>query len=110
MNARQKAKYWKKKYNQIANMPLPTVVKTPSDVVTLKFKREYPCEDFIPVGSWVTNSEHASNVIKHDLAKYLSENVMDLVDYKIHKDYERDLYELIGRISILKPLKEGNYV
>lgn len=39
MNARQKAKYWKKRYEQIANMPLPNFTVTNYKIQTLKVKR-----------------------------------------------------------------------
>jgi len=97
MNARQKAKYWKKRYQQLVNTPLPKVVEVNREVVPLKFKREYPA-----YAVCLYTDEVFDEIVKRDISDYLAEHLLEFVDYSTHYNPERGMHVLYGCLHLLK--------
>lgn len=97
MNARQKAKYWKKKYEQLANMPMPTTIIEPHAVSHLKFYMEYPNE-------WILkfDEEEIEKRLKKDIKDQLFEEIDKYIDYRCEKDVENYKYRFSGMLNVVR--------
>lgn len=94
MNARQKAKYYKRKYEELANMPLPKFTVTNYKVDTLRFQRLYP--EYLIINY---NENKIIDIIKRDLANEL---VSQMDKYAIVESYfepHLNQYKFVGVVK-----------
>lgn len=73
MNARQAAKYYKRKYREFAEMPVPVCKMMPSEVVTLQNQRMLPHPEFVGQVTKSMCSELADKLIEYGLVKVSTE-------------------------------------
>jgi len=100
MNARQKAKYWKRRYQQLAETPLPTAtLVTTRNLETIAFHKEYSEET---MQALMSNPDSVKEMIQMDLERYLAEHLMDYVEYKAHYVPEYLKYVVDGRINVIR--------
>ena len=104
MNARQKAKYWKKKYNELASLPVrPTIVVSDRKLETLSYTKVIDDE--------VRIRQISDNI---GLQKMMVDNVMDrlaelvkfYVDISVDKDTFNQRMKITGRLDVARPLRD----
>lgn len=97
MNARQKAKLYKRKYEELLNMPMPKLTVTNCNIDTLRFQRLYPAV-------FVTNSsiDYIAETIRKDLAFGIAEQLDKYVDYTTEFDRHTNKYRFEAEIKILR--------
>ena len=98
MNARQKAKYYKRKYEELASCPIiPQVYTYTHHIDTLKFEKYYP--DTVAIG----NEEHFKRIAISDFTKYITERLEDYTVFRM--DYNPEFYQhrVIGEIKVVRP-------
>ena len=86
MNARQKAKLYKKKYEELLNTPVPINIITYQNIDRLKIKRM----DRVPEESQLYYREEFINIIASELRKYIKENNITI---KHSKQAGLDIFE-----------------
>lgn len=96
MNARQKAKYYKRKYEEIAKMPLPKFTVTNYKVDTLRFEKLYP-EALISN----TNEEYISEKITKDLVFELAGQMDKYVTVKTNFEPHLNHFRVVGEIKVV---------
>lgn len=97
MNARQKAKYYRLKYEKLANMPLPKPTVTNYKVDTLKFQRSYP-EDLIVKGK----EDEIKNIITRDLVDGLVSQMDKYVTVKTWFEPFLNNYRFVGKVKVVR--------
>lgn len=97
MNARQKAKYYKRKYEQIAGMKLPTFKVQTHRIDDLKFTRTYPSA-LVHCG----NTEAILETVKKDLAFSIADKLNDYVEYKADYDARWDEFRICALIRVVR--------
>lgn len=97
MNARQKAKYYKRKYEEIAKMPLPKFTENNYRVDTLRFERLYP-EALISN----TNEENMSEKITKDLFFELAGQMDKYVTVKTNFEPHLNHFRVVGEIKVVR--------
>ena len=101
MNARQKAKRYKRLYEEYTRLTIkPTIVTDRRKVDTLKFSREYPEVLVKNLNSGC--DEWIKNAIQRDLCFELLKKFGDYVDTSIDLDTYNGKYIVTGTINILR--------
>lgn len=96
MNARQKAKYYKRKYEEIANKPLPKFTVTPYRIDTLRFQRLYP-EALIVEGE----EDMIKDIVTRDLVNDLVSQMNKYVIVKTCFEPHLNKYRITGEIKVV---------
>jgi len=96
MNARQKAKYYKRKYEELAKMPLPKVTVTNYKIDTLRFQRLYP-EALIVKGE----ENKLTDIITKDLANELASQMGKYVTVTANFEPHINHYRIVGEIRVV---------
>lgn len=99
MNARQKAKKYKRMYEELLNKPVK-FKKEQRKIDTVKFERFYP-EALITQ----ENSDCLREVIIKDIARCLASNLNKYVDYKVVFCTHINQYRLCGEIDVVERLQ-----
>ena len=95
MNARQKAKYYKRKYEELANCPIiPQVYTHSHHIDTLKFERFFPDE--------LIRNEHFEEIVVKDLANYIAEDLEKYVVYKTYFEPYLNKVKVTGEIRVVR--------
>lgn len=92
MNARQKAKRFKRLYEELSKQPLPVIFKEPHHIDTLRYEKIYTRVDALNV-----TQEIIANDIKLGLAKGLNKYIYCQIDYIP----ETDLYRICGELKVV---------
>lgn len=105
MNARQKAKKYKKAYEDLLKQPVRHyVVNHPVD--TLHFRKRYPME-------WAFNREAFMNKVKNDMKQELMDKIDPYIDWRLDEDICNDCYllhfqiKVVSRDKIISSLADG---
>lgn len=96
MNARQKAKYYKRKYEQIENQSMESLVKEVRrhDVDTLELNRLYSDREI--------EDDFIQSTVKRDLALEIAKQMDRYVEYRTNYLPEIQKYRLIARVRIVR--------
>lgn len=96
MNARQKAKYYKRKYEQIANQSMESLVKEVRrcDVDTIELNRLYSDREM--------ENDFIQSTVKRDLALEIAKQMDRYVEYRTNYLPEIQKYRLIARVRIVR--------
>jgi len=86
MNARQAAKKWKRKYQELANMPIPKTIVTPKKIVKLQSVMTINGRDVL------ANMSEAEQVFAESLIRDLCKEAIKYCEIKNHYDYIMDHY------------------
>ena len=100
MNARQKAKYYKRKYEELAYMKVPTLTihEQTRPIEKIRFVREYP-EALI---AFQQNSKFIEDTLTKDLAFELARHIGDYATWKTDFDKHRQVYRYVGEIEVVR--------
>lgn len=93
MNARQKAKRYKKAYEKLLKKPVRHYVVT-HPVDTLHFKKRYPME-------WAFNREAFMNKVKIDMKNELMDKIEPYIYWRLDEDICNDCYLLDFQIKVI---------
>jgi hypothetical protein len=102
MNARQKAKYYRRKYEELANMPLPKLKVNNYKIDTLKFQRSYP-DDLIAMGK----EDEIKNMITRDLVDGLVSQMDKYVTVKTWFEPYLNHYIFAGEVKVVRTKEEA---
>ena len=97
MNARQKAKYYKRKYEELAKMPLPKFTVINYKIDTLRFQRLYP-EALIVKGK----EDMLTDIITRDLANELTSQMDKYVTVTTNFEPHINHYRVVGEIRVVR--------
>lgn len=101
MNARQKAKKYKRMYEKLLKQPQPIEVKVGyKKIDTLRFERYYP-EPLITQD----NIYFLRNYIVKDIAHSLAENLDKYIDYYTEFCPHTNEYRIYGEIKVIEKEK-----
>lgn len=95
MNARQKAKYYKRKYENLLKQPITFTVEQ-RKIDTLQFERFYP-EALIEQ----ENSDLMRKIVVRDVAHALADNLDKYVDYRTIYDPHMGVYRFFGKVRVV---------
>ena len=101
MNARQKAKFYKKKYEELANMPYPNVKVESVPVVELVSERVYPAElveTITPDICGFMESDYMRSHAMDDLVPALQ----DHVNYDVDLDASTSGYRVTAKMKVVE--------
>lgn len=98
MNARQKAKYYKRKYELLLKSPVQFNVEH-HKIDTLRFERFYP-EALIVHG----NSDYLREIVAKDIAQGLASSLDKYVDYRTEFCPHINKYRVLGEIKVVDRL------
>lgn len=97
MNARQKAKRYKRMYKELLNKPfVPKITMEQHKVNTLRIKRYYPEELII-----LEDKDYVRGVIATDIAHDIAKNLDKYIDYEMGFEPHINRYYLYGEIKIV---------
>lgn len=97
MNARQKAKYYKRKYEELANAPVPIFHVHDHPVDTLKVQRLYP-------EALVFHSEsYVKDVVVRDLAQCIAEDLNRYAEYFTEFEPHLNKYKITAQVRVVRP-------
>lgn len=100
MNARQKAKRYKKAYEDLLKQPVRQyVVRNPVD--TLHFKKRYPME-MVDCFS----KEGFERRVKNDMKQELMDKIEPYIDWRVDEDIQNDCYLLDFWIKVVSRNRE----
>ena len=97
MNARQKAKKYKRMYEELLNRPVEYKVKI-HKIDTLKFERRCPTE--------LVNSSYFQHCMVKDIVRSLAESLDNYVNYHTEFCPYTNDYRFVGEIKVVKTDKE----
>ncbi len=100
MNARQKAKKYKKAYEDLLKQPVRHYVVT-HPVDTLHFKKRYPME-----WAFGLSREAFRNKVKNDMKRGLMDKIEPYIDWRLDEDICNDAYLLDFQIKVVSRNKE----
>ena len=98
MNARQKAKKYKRMYEKLLNSPVQFKVEQ-HKIDTLRVERSYPGHVIMQ-----DNSNDLQELIVSDIAHDLASNLVKYVNYRIEHLPEQNRYRFIGEIKVVDRL------
>ena len=93
MNARQKAKYYKRRYENLLKQPY-TVERHKID--TLQFEQFFPAYLIEKV-----NDDYPRQIVKGRIAHYLAENMDKYIEYRTIYDPFVGEYQFRGRLQVV---------
>lgn len=97
MNARQKAKRYKRMYKELLNRPVvPKIIMEQHKVDTLRFKRYYP-EALLKL----EDKNYVRGVITTELAHDIAKNLDKYIDYETGFEPHLNKYYFSGEIKIV---------
>lgn len=96
MNARQKAKRYKRMYEELVNKPVKITVEQ-HKIDRLKFKRAYPRHVVVD-----ENSSYFKEVILKDIALDLVKSLNKYIDYHTEFYPDTNEYCFVGEIKVVK--------
>ena len=100
MNARQKAKKYKRMYEKLLNQPVQFKVEQ-HKIDTLRFERLYPKHLVID-----QNSGYFKEVILKDIAYSIAESLDKYMFYRTEFWPHMNRYRFVGEIKVVKTNKE----
>lgn len=98
MNARQKAKKYKRMYEALLRQPVQFKVEQ-HKIDTLRFIRFYPKELCTP-----EKSSYLREVIVRDIAQSLADSLDKYIEYDIEFCPHRNMYRVYGEIKVVDRL------
>jgi hypothetical protein len=102
MNARQKAKYYRRKYEELANMPLRKLTVTNHKVDSLKFQKSYP-EDLISM----SKENEIKNMVTRDLVDGLVSQMDKYVTVKTWFEPCLNHHIFAGEVKVVRTKGEA---
>jgi hypothetical protein len=104
MNARQKAKYWKKKYRELESLPVrPTIVVSDRELETLSYTTVI--DDEVRIRQILDNTG-LQKMTLDNVMNHLAELVKFYVDISVEKDEINQRMKITGRLNIARPLRD----
>ncbi len=98
MNARQKAKYYKKKYEELANTPIiPKEYIHKYSVDTLRMKSCYPDT------AAVRDHEYIQKIIRKDFALHIEKKLDKYMEYRVEYDPEINHFLVDCQMKVVRP-------
>lgn len=94
MNARQKAKRFKRLYEGLLKQPQPIVFAGPNHIDTLRFEKCYPDE-------LLRNSPNATSYILMEIAQSLAAGLGKYIVYRTYYDPTTDTCRISGEIKVV---------
>lgn len=96
MNARQKAKHYKRLYSELLSRPMPKFSATNYRVDTLSFQRLYP-DIFVPA-----NEDELTDIIVRDLALELMSQLDKYVTVTTSREPYINRVKVIGEVMVVR--------
>lgn len=96
MNARQKAKYYKRRYEELLETPLPKFTVTNYKIDTIEFQRIYP-------GAMITEGceEILTAIITRDLVREMATVIDKYVTISTMYEPHRNWYKVTGEVKVV---------
>ncbi len=101
MNARQKAKFYKKKYEQLANMPYPNVKVESMPVVELVSERIYPAELVETIAPDICGFMESDYMRSHAIDDFVPA-IRNFVNYDVDLDASTNGYRITAKMKVVK--------
>lgn len=95
MNARQKEKRYKQKYEQLKNAYMKPLFEVRYRVDRVRFTKAYPEKLMI--------ENQFPDIIRNDLIKSLTNQLKDYVEYKIWEDPLMNTVNIDAEIKVVRP-------
>lgn len=106
MNARQKAKYWKNKYQELANLPVrPTIVVSDRKLETLSYTTVI--DDEVRIRQISDNTE-LQKMMLDNVMNHLAELVKFYVDISVEKDTFNRNMRIKGQLDVAIPFHDNH--
>ena len=103
MNARQKAKYWKRRCLELASVPVPTKnVVSEHRIETLCYTKVID-DEIYKLG---LDSTELQKMILGEVINGLAERAKNFVDITVEKDIYNDGTRITGRLAIAEPFHD----
>ena len=98
MNARQKAKYYKRKYKEIMNMKIhtPTIYEREKHFEIIRVVREYP-EALV-----IQGDDGFKKWIRDSLAGDIAREALNYMEWRTYFDPHRNVYRLAGEMGVVR--------
>ena len=97
MNARQKAKYYKRKCEELERCPVTVVKERQYPIVDLKLRRTYPAELL-----YGKSTEEMFNIMRTDLRNAVANDLLDYMTFVTNVDLENRLLVADCYISVVR--------
>lgn len=98
MNARQKAKYYKRKYEGLASKRVaPVIVEKSSSVVDLKLRHTYPLELI-----YGRSEQEMEDMLKDRLKRAISKDLLKYVRYHVWVDEDNNFFVVDAVVSVVE--------
>lgn len=94
MNARQKAKLWKKRYEDLIKQPVRHFVTT-HPVDTLHLKKRYPME------MACENPEAFEKLVRNDMKQEIAEKIEPYIEWRLENDVYNSCYLLDFQVKVV---------
>lgn len=101
MNARQKAKFYKKKYEQLANMPYPNVKVESVRTIELVSERIYPAELVETIAPDICGFMESDYMRSHAIDD-LALAIRDHVNYDVDLDASTSGYKVTAKMKVVE--------
>ena len=95
MNARQKAKYYKRKYDEMSNMRIPLINVSPYKVDKINIEIELPIQEVEELGEKAT-----IELMKHEFGSKIAEAIKDYIVIETRKDYSCLKYRISAVLRV----------
>ena len=96
MNARQKAKKYKRMYEELLNKPVQFKIEQ-HKIDTLRVERLYPEQVILE-----KNNSYIPDLIVNDIAISLASKLSKYVNYKTERWPLKNMYHIIGEIKVVE--------
>ena len=98
MNSRQKAKYYKKKLNQLLAMQVPKAIICPKHIETF-----HVCK-YVPGDIVLQDSKKAEKLIIEEMADLLSKEILKYANFDTYYDIDYDRYKVVADVTLVEPV------
>ena len=95
MNARQKAKYYKRKYDELLKQPIPFTVEQ-HKIDTIQFERFYPEALIVH-----ENSDLLREIVVRDVAHALADKLDKYIEYRTIYEPHVGGYRFFGKVRVI---------
>ena len=102
MNARQKAKKYKRMYEELLNQPVEYKVKI-HKIDTLRFERLYPTKLVMQDGS-----SYFRHCVVKDIAYGIAKSLDKYINYHTEFCPHMNMYRFVGEIKVVKAERRNN--